>query len=711
MRSHIEVCLGILLLATASPWVASAQFQAPTKEELSMTSDPKAPGAAAAYLYREETEDDPHHFSSVYARVKVLSEKGKELATVHIAYPRNLVVNIRGDNSSRSSSASENHWDAPDIVHTGEDTGGMDPDVYKGQVEITAIEARTIHPDGTVIPLTGAPTDLLKSGKGASQIYETTFTLPSVEVGSILEYRYQVRYDRFQSAPKWEIQQPYFVHKSHYVFRPTEQFLPDHTLGGTSAGTSSATMYDAHGEIMTDIRSVNILPPGKAVNKDGLGNYFVDFTDIPAIPQESFAPPLAARIYHVDFFYTFTPDAKQYWQKEMQAWIKDVDRYTAPNASIKSAANEVALPSDTPLEKAKKLYELVQKLDNRDIASGSPSIATDWIPQGNVATVLEHKSGSSEQIALLYLSLARAVGLNARPERIVSRDRRTFSAELQDTTQLDYVVIGVNIDGKEITLDPGEKLAPFQTLHWAHTGAGGVALTAKGKVEIILTPLQENKDNTVIHVGSLNVSPEGAVSGTLKAGFTGQEALRWRQLALRSNPDVVKQQLENALAAQVPDGIQVHVERIAALDDPSKQLVAVVTVTGSLAGNAGKRLVLPRLFFGSKAANPFPADNARTLPVDLHYPAQEQEQITYAFPSGYALEGTPQDASMKWEDNAAYQLRSKVTAGSVTTARVLARGFTMIDAAEYGQLRDFYQKVVEADRQQIVLNGTPAAGK
>jgi hypothetical protein len=95
----------------------------------------------------------------------------------------------------------------------------------------------------------------------------------------------------------------------------------------------------------------------------------------------------------------------------------------------------------------------------------------------------------------------------------------------------------------------------------------------------------------------------------------------------------------------------------------------------------------------------------------MHYPAQEQEQITYDFPSGYALEGTPQDASMKWEENTAYQLRSKVTTNSITTARVLARGFTMIDANEYAQLRDFYQKVAESDRQQIVLGEAPAASK
>ena len=53
-----------------------------------MTSDPKAPGADAVYLYREEKTDDNLHYHSYYVRIKVLTEKGKELATVRIPYER-----------------------------------------------------------------------------------------------------------------------------------------------------------------------------------------------------------------------------------------------------------------------------------------------------------------------------------------------------------------------------------------------------------------------------------------------------------------------------------------------------------------------------------------------------------------------------------------------------------------------------------------------
>ncbi|MGD0729811.1 MAG: DUF3857 domain-containing protein [Terracidiphilus sp.] len=178
MRIRLSMPLFLLLLAAAAPPLLRAQFKQPTPEELKMTEDPKAPGAAAVYLYREETTDDPHHFDSFYERIKVLTEKGKEMATIHVPYEhRNFSV--------------------------------------------TDIEGRTIHSDGTVIPLTTKPSDLLGFKTDALQVNEIVFTLPSVEVGSILEYRLQIHFlDRFISSPNWEVQQQFFVHKAHYIFTP-----------------------------------------------------------------------------------------------------------------------------------------------------------------------------------------------------------------------------------------------------------------------------------------------------------------------------------------------------------------------------------------------------------------------------------------------------------------------------------------------------------
>src|SRR5579872_4035841 len=147
MRFHDALPLCFLLAVGSVPLVAHAQFPPVPKEELAMTSDAKAPGAAAVYLNREETEDDPHAFRTIYARIKVLTEEGKSAAVVHINYPKTFVFNAVGTNSSRMATGNSNSWDAPSLNHLGEDQP-WDTDSYVGKVEIGALEGRVIHPDG-----------------------------------------------------------------------------------------------------------------------------------------------------------------------------------------------------------------------------------------------------------------------------------------------------------------------------------------------------------------------------------------------------------------------------------------------------------------------------------------------------------------------------------------------------------------------------------
>lgn len=697
-------------MAAAAPLASIAQFQAIPKEELSMTSDPAAPGAAAVYLYREEMTDDPHAFRTVYARIKVLTEEGKSAAVVRIDFPKTFVFNALGTNSSRmagglGAGSGSAHWAPPSMARVGEDAP-WDAESYVGKVEIGALEGRVVHADGTVVPLTGKPSEVLKTVPGLRGT-ETSFTMPGVEVGSVIEYRYQIRYDRYLAAPNWQLQAPYFIHKEHFVFKPSTQILRN-TQGGS--GVSDSALKDSHDNILTDLELAPSLPQGKTVTRDALGNFSIDLSDVPAIPSEPWSPPLNTCTYGVDFFYTYTPDVKDYWQKQMSFWNKSLNSYTENTAALQNAVKQAVSPANSQIDKARKLYELVQKLENLDAnADGAPLTGTEFIPHGKVESVLLNKKGSSNEIAYLYLALARAAGISARPVRIASRSVRAFSVQYMDNIQLDTALIALNIDGKESLVDPGTKMAPFGTLHWAHAGAGGIRFDAGNKVETLITPLQKNADNSILHIGTLNLAPQGAVSGTLKVAFIGQRAIELRQLGIKSGPEAVKDEVNKLLTGQAPQGVQAKVDHIAYLDDPNKQLLAIINVSGSFEKDSEGRLLVPRLFFEAQERNPFPADKSRELPIDMHYPAQEQEQISYVVPAGYALKDNPQDANLRWEENAAYQLRTKVAGGSIMGTRILARGFTVLEAKNYEKVRDFYGNVIARDQQQLVLTATGAS--
>ena len=58
-------------------------------EELHMSSVPQAPAAPAIYLYRQVDRDDNGPDETVYERIKVLTNEGREFANIEIPYDKN----------------------------------------------------------------------------------------------------------------------------------------------------------------------------------------------------------------------------------------------------------------------------------------------------------------------------------------------------------------------------------------------------------------------------------------------------------------------------------------------------------------------------------------------------------------------------------------------------------------------------------------------
>jgi hypothetical protein len=663
MRTRILSYSAILCLLTAISFPAVAQFQQPTDEELKMMADPKAPGAAAVYLGIEEIANDPLHFQSTYARIKVLTEKGKELATVEVPY-------------------------------------------LKGNFKITDIKARTIHSDGTVIPLEGKPEDLLISKTGDRQVARMVFTLPSVEVGSILEYRYELRYDdNHYSSPFWEIQRNYYVHKAHYQFTPFKAFMP-----GNQQATS-LYLTDSKGHVVNSLIWWANLPKGTTMQTDIAGHYTVDVTDIPPKPDEEWMPPIQSLLYKVFFYYKSAFSAKDFWETETKDWSKDVDKFAERSKNIQEAASGIVAPGDTELVKAQKIYKAVEALDNTDYSrkKGESELKQLHLKEAKHAEdTWNQKSGDSEDIALLYLALARAAGLTAYAMKVVARDRGVFDPSYMEIDQLDDTVILVGIGGKGMLVDPGEKMAPFNTLNWRHSNAGGLR-QGEGGAGYQATPIQNYKDNVILRAGDITLDAHGAITGKLQIVMAGQEALRWRQSALRNDVAEVKKEFDRELGALVPDGVEAHVDHFLSLDDPETNLMAIANVKGVLGTATSKRLLLPGFFFEARGHTPFVTQEKRLEAVDMHYGERVTEQITYHLPDGMTVEAAPPDVMIPWTGHASLEEKTIPKPAQVVVGRTLARAFTEAKPEEYQDLRSFYQKVAAADQQQLVLAIAPVA--
>jgi hypothetical protein len=645
----------ILLICAASPAALYAQFQEPTAEELKMTADPKAPGAAAVYLYREDVTDDNTHIRSYYERIKVLTEKGMELATVQIPYMQ-----------------------------------GID--------SVTDIEGRTIHADGTVIPLTAKPTDLMDVKSKDYQRNTVTFTLPNVEVGSILEYRLKIGLPFFRiSEPTWSIQQDYFVRKSHFSFHP------DHSSGGY--------VTDNHGQILDRIMCNARVGSGEKVDYEkGKDLYNLDITDTPAAPNEDWMPPINDIKWSVEFYYTNARSDDEFWSKAGKLWAQESNDFANPSRGLKKAVADIVAPTDTEEQKAQKIYAAVQKLDNTSFSRQKSKVERKKEKLKdihNAEDVWKQQSGYDDEIALLYVALARAADLKAWPMQVVNRNRAIFDAGYLSTKQLDDYIAVVVIDGKDVYLDPGQKMCPYGRLHWKHTIAYGLRASEKGAV-VAMTPAGTYKTAVNQRIADLTIDEQGSVKGSARIVMTGPDALYWRQLALKNDPEEVKKQFNEYIRAYLPDGVQADFDHFISLDDYNVNLMAIVNVSGSLATATGRHFFLPGLFFESQAKHPFVAQDKRTILVDLHYALMEQDDVTYHLPSGFNVESVPKTADVSWPGFAALKINSGVGSGSVEVFRTFARSFALLEPKAYNDLHDFYLKVATADQQQIVLTRATA---
>jgi hypothetical protein len=642
MRLRIVLPIAILCLGAASSTVLRAQFQEPSQEELKMTEEPKAPGADAVYLYREDLTDQSAGTRSFYERIKVLTEKGKDMATIRIPYE-------------------------------------------VGADKVADVQGRTIHADGTVIALTEKPSDLVDYKTKGYQLNRVVFTLPSVEVGSILEFRVKIHYSLGAPEPTWMIQQSDFVHKAHYSFK---------TYGGFSS-LSYASAVGSDAKVVFDKKST----------------YTLDVTDVPPLPDDDWMPPLNTFKWRVRFFYSDYKSGAEFWDYAEKHWSTAVRELVSPTGTLKKAVAEIVAPGDSETQKAQKIYAAVMKIENTDFTRHKSEVERkkEKIKEiKKVEDVWKQQTGTSDDIALLFVAMARAASLNVEPMVVVNRDRALFDQSFLNSGQMDDFIAVGQLDGKEVFLDPGEKMCPFGVLHWKHAVTSGFRL--KDKVAAVAqTPSLSLKSSGTQRVASLNVDAAGEVSGSVRVVMTGQDALYWRQLALQNDEEEVKKQYNERMREYLPDGVHAEFDHFLGLEDYQVNLIGTVKVSGTLGAATGKHFFLPGLFFEASSKHPFVKLEKRLTPVDVHYAKMEEDDVTYHLPAGYAIESTVQATNNTWPDHAVLKISSHAGADTVNVVRVLAYNYTILGPADYASLHDFYQKVAAADQQQLVLARTAVA--
>lgn len=625
--------------AVADKTAAADEWKPIDPAELKMTSEPKAPGASAIYLYRQVDRDDQDYREFDYFRIKILSEEGRSQANVGIPF-------------------------------------------VKGMTQIKNIKARTIRPDGTIVDFAGTVFEkTIIKAKGVKYLAKF-FTLPDVQVGSVIEYQFlSQRTDHVLYDSGWTVSAELFT--KHAKFSLKEN--PYHTLRliwqlppGAPAPQSDKHYTRLELDDVPAFEEEPFMPPQAAVQ---LRVNFVYLTGKPEHDPEKFWKQIG----------NFESEGIQAYinkSKEMdRALAQIVSPTDAPEVKLRKVYARVQQLRNLTYERNKT--EAEQKREKERV---NESVEDVW----------KNQYGYSHQLNWLFLALVRAGGFEAYPVLASARDTYFFEPKLMNAAQLAHAVVLVRNQGEDLYCDPGTPFTPLGYLPWPESGVIGLRLANADGSTWITTRMPRSGDSFVSRSASFRVTEDGELQGSLKVTYSGLEAL-WRRLEERQEDQTEKSRfLEDQVKAWIPVTAEVKLANQPDWNSSDVNLVAEFDVKArDWTVPAGQRQLVPVGFFSAPEKHLF-EHAIRRYPLYFDFPTETQDNVNLQFPSSWAVTSIPPAQNHDYQ-LIAYSLKVENQNGQEHITRLLRMDLVQLDQKYYDSLRKFFQQVRAGDQQQIMV--------
>ena len=667
----LAVVLFIILFSRAMK--AADEWLPISPEDLALKDNPKSPGADAMILYRNSVFDakQPNQTGDSdeeYFRIKIFTDAGKRYANVVVPY-------FSGDT---------NEWDS--WMSTG---GGW---------VIADVRGRTIHPDGSIVKFDGKVLDTMAQKVNGIKTRAASFTLPDVQAGSIIEYKYKKMAEPFWvHSEEWIVSDELYTREAHFKFIPPNE--------------SGLTPYSrGHG-----------LPPESRPKCDVGYDHscIMDVHDIPAVIDEELMPPRRSLESFVEWYYreeggTDSEPPDRFWNREGKKWDGELDRFADKKKAMNEELSRILSAGDSPEEKLRKIYARVQKiryLDLEESKSTQELKAEHLKPKvlTNAEEILKKGYAIDHHINCLFVALVRAAGFEATDIYISPRNIDFFAPQREDDGQLSGDLVWVHAGPKEYFLDPGARYYPFGLLPWYATQTSGIR-TSKSGGTIVQTPALNTTDATLVRNADLTMDASGNVTGRLQVDFTGEEAAVRRTDHHKEDETARKKSLEEEIKHWLPADASYELTAVEHWDDTTQPFRVEGTVKlPSLGAAAGRRILLPADLFPAMYSQAFRSEK-RINDVNFPFPYEEIDDLKIHAPAGYKVEAMP-DAKKIDVGAAKYDLAATQQSDTVEVKRHLVFNGVAFPKAAYPALRDFFGAVKTYDSTELVFqNAEPAKG-
>lgn len=636
----VAACIGLSgRSASAASWKPVSQ------RELALTAaDIGDPDADAAILFREGGVNDTFADGTslrMYIRIKIFNERGRRWADVQLPYR----------------------------VELG---------------RITDVHARTIRPDGTPFEVDSRDVFdklLMKTSHGIWRA--KVFSMPAVEPGSIIEYRYRQIYPDGFRYFALDLQSDLFTLDLFYRIEPP-----------------LVSKLDMRWITFNARDSKEFTPQW-----DG-SSYYIKASNIPAFRREPMMPPERAVKIWGWLYYTNGSEVKpeKYWRDYSTRAFWRTESETKPTHIIKRIVDTITLPNEPTAAKIARIYDYVQA-EIKNVGYRDPT-KVETVPDlalkrnNSAEETLIRRYGTPVEINRLFVAMLRACGLDARVAELTTRDELTFHRGFVNSFQLNSEVTAVLARGSIDFYDPGTLYCPIGMLAWEKEA---VPVIVHGNYKDIfaetpLTDASRSGQHRVIRIGwSRNGSPD--VSAEVR--LVGQRAVEARNELASLSPEERVKRFADLQRDSVP-GTEIDESAALEVDQKPGPLILTYKYDCPRAFMRTEKRVLIRPALIGRGDEPFLAGPRRVNAVYFPYPWSEIDRVEIAVPTGSVVEQLPDPIELDI-GVARYRASFSLSNGKLIYERVLRVGGIYIAADQYDAAKAFFDRVHNADHTVISL--------
>ncbi|MFI2744029.1 transglutaminase domain-containing protein [Zhouia sp. PK063] len=509
---------------------------------------------------------------------------------------------------------------------------------------------------------------------------QTSFTLPNLKKGSVIEYSYTVVSPYFINFSPFQYQFSIPVKKAIGDIRTPKEFNYKRIPKG-AYGVFPKMETKRDNRIGSDVLhltyDLNNVPPLKEEPYvDNIDNYRSGIMfELMSISMQGYP----------------TKYYSQTWKDVGNQILSDgnYDEDLDKSSIYKDEIDALIANENDSLAKTKAIFNYVKKNIKWNSYYGK------YMDNG-IRKTFKEKTGNDADINLLLISMLRYAGIKANPIVISTRDN--IKPYFPTLDQMNAVIACADIGKNRYFLDATDEFSDLNILPINDYNWNGLLLdNIDKKGELVAVKQPEQAQMTT--VAQINLNEDGSISGKARVKRDHHYAYLFRKKYKDLGQDDYLTEKEKAL-----DGIEISDYEVKNQDVSEGDVHETFSFNqqGAAEKLDNKILVKPLAFY-TEEENPFKLEK-REFPVDFGYSFKDKYIVTLQIPEGYKVETLPQSAKVVMPKNLGEFIYMATASGNFIRLSVT---FDIENATiapeDYAYLKGFYDQMIKKEAEKIVL--------